>query len=218
MQCSEIFKNVFDSGCGGCLRTCDCGITYFDGYHNGWSWEEGELEDLRQKAIDNPEKYIEVDCTPGTMEIDGREIVFGCTCETAARYESFIDNHSHQLAKYLNMKADELREEANLIEVKQPQYRRLPTLTAVRNYRARCSKCMDKDYDKYLIGQCGRTWENVGWKRSTSDGNYLFCKNCGHEWYSQSMAGWKLQRICAKGIIPITAYNTVIGITKPRHE
>ncbi len=33
-QCSEIFKKVFDSKCCGIVRTCACGITHFDTYHD----------------------------------------------------------------------------------------------------------------------------------------------------------------------------------------
>ena len=36
-QCSELFDKVFDSRCAGCIRTCECGITYFDEY-NVWDW------------------------------------------------------------------------------------------------------------------------------------------------------------------------------------
>lgn len=115
-QCSKLFDEVFDSSCGGCLRTCECGITYFDTY-NIWDWEEGELEELKQKAEDDPEHYVGIDCSVGTLSIDGREIVYGCTCKLAQRYEEFILDHAEQIAEYLNKRAILLKEKAAAIEV-----------------------------------------------------------------------------------------------------
>ena len=116
IQCSELFSEIFSSGCGGCLRTCDCGITYFDGYNN-WDWEVNELENLRQKAKDDPRQYIEQDHSVSTMEIGGAQIVHGCSCGQAQRYETFILNHAVQLADYLNKRASMLKEKAKLIKV-----------------------------------------------------------------------------------------------------
>lgn len=114
-QCSELFSNVFDSSCGGCIRTCECGITYFDGY-NIYDWEEGELEKLQQKAKEDPELYVERGCSIGTLEIGGSQIVYGCSCDLARKYENFILNHAEQLAEYLNRLAVILREKAESIE------------------------------------------------------------------------------------------------------
>ena len=116
-QCSELFNEVFRSGWSGRIRVCDCGITYFDGY-NDCDWEDGELEKLRQKARDKPKLYVEVDCSVSTIEIGPSQLVIDCTCGQAKRYEDFILNHAHQLAKYLNKTAVLLREESALIEVK----------------------------------------------------------------------------------------------------
>lgn len=117
-QCSELFFDVFDSRCGGCLRTCECGITHFDAYNIWDCWEDGQLEDLQQKAKDDPEHYVEHDCAVGTMEIDGIEIVYNCTCDLARKYENFVLNHARQLAEYLNKRAAALREQSLAIEVK----------------------------------------------------------------------------------------------------
>jgi hypothetical protein len=116
-QCSKLFSDIFDSNCGGYLRICECGITYFD-THNIWDWEDGELEALEQKASDDPEHYVGMDCAIGTMSIDGREIVYGCTCKLAQRYEEFILDHAEQIAQYLNKRMMLLREKANSIEVR----------------------------------------------------------------------------------------------------
>ena len=119
-QCSELFSDSFDSRCAGCIRTCECGITYFDEY-NVWDWEEGELEKLQQKAKDDPEHYIGHNYSIGTIEIDGIEIVYGCTCNLARKYEDFILEHAGQIAEYLNKRAVMLREKADSIEVKEQE-------------------------------------------------------------------------------------------------
>jgi len=115
-QCSEIFEKVFDTRGSGCVRKCACGITYFDG--SDWSaFYEGELEELRRKAQETPDKFVEWNQSVGCMEIGGQSIVYGCNCDTAQKYEQFIVNYSEQLAKYLNMRAAALRRKAGMIGV-----------------------------------------------------------------------------------------------------
>lgn len=116
MQCSDRMLKAFDSGCGGCRRTCECGITYFDEV-NIWDWDEGELERLQQKAKDHPDKYIGCNCSLGTLRIGGVDIVYGCSCKLARQYEDFILGHTRQLAQYLNEYAVELKEKAEEIKV-----------------------------------------------------------------------------------------------------
>lgn len=117
-QCSEIFFDSFDSQCSGCVRVCECGITHFDEY-NIPDWEDGELEKMQQKARNDPKHYVGHDCAVSTTEINGIEIVYGCTCDLARKYESFILNYAKQIAGYLNRRAVLLREEAQEIEVKE---------------------------------------------------------------------------------------------------
>lgn len=115
-QCSELFIEVFDSRCGGCVRTCECGITHFDSF-NIYDWEDGELEDLQKKAKETPKKYFEHDCAIGTIGINGIEIVYGCTCDLAKKYETFLISHGALIAEYLNKRAKMLREHADKITV-----------------------------------------------------------------------------------------------------
>ncbi len=115
-QCSELFEKAFASDCGGCVRTCACGITHFDGY-NTWDWKEGELEELQQKAKEMPDEFVEHDGSIGTIEIDNKQIVYDCVCNNARGYEDFILTHATQLAEYLNRRAKMLREKADTIEV-----------------------------------------------------------------------------------------------------
>lgn len=115
-QCSDIFIQAFHSGGGGCLRTCECGRTHFDTY-NTWDWDDGELEELEKKAIENPDKYVESDGSASCIEIDGREIVIGCCCDFARKYEAFIKNNAEQIADYLRLYAAQLRERAEKVDV-----------------------------------------------------------------------------------------------------
>jgi len=116
-QCSELFWETFDSGCGGCVRVCECGITHFDTF-NVYDWEQGELEKYLEKAKEDPEKYREHDCSIGTIEIAGYQIVYGCSCDLAKKFEDFIISHAVQIAKYLNERAKLLKHKAEMIEVK----------------------------------------------------------------------------------------------------
>ena len=117
---SELFENIFMSNTSGCLRTCECGRTYFDGYDGTVDWEDGELEDLQEGARLNPDTCIETDHSITTIEINGKEFVVGCSCKEVDKYENFINQHARQIAEYLNKTADEMEQEAKIIRVKQP--------------------------------------------------------------------------------------------------
>ncbi len=114
---SEAFEHIFDSGSGGILRECDCGVVHYN-EDDAPYFDDGELEKLRKWTKENHLKYVAHDHTIGTMLIDGREFVYDCGCRTAQKYENFIINHDRQLAEYLNQRAKTLRENADNIEVK----------------------------------------------------------------------------------------------------
>jgi len=118
-QCSEIFEKVFDSHGGGCLRICACGRTHFDSSDNGWGWEEGELEKLLAKAKKDPNLFVEHDGTVGCMEVDGKDIVYDCSCNLAERCEEFLIQNATHIAEYLNKRAKKLRETAAKLDVAQ---------------------------------------------------------------------------------------------------
>jgi len=116
-QCSNLFLKVFDSHTGGCVRECSCGRTHFDISDNGWTWGDGELERLKEKASIFPECYIEVDGTVSTMNVGGEEIVEGCKCKKAKEYESFIRDNAVQIKEYLQEWSKALREKADKIDI-----------------------------------------------------------------------------------------------------
>lgn len=108
---SKEFKDAFDDHVSGSVRTCECGITYFDGF-NHWDWNEGELEDLRKKAKADPEKYVEIDCAAGCYQIDGREYVWDCPCNGGYKYQHFLLRHATRILAFLEAHAKRLEEEA----------------------------------------------------------------------------------------------------------
>jgi hypothetical protein len=123
---SDEFKNAFDDHVSGSVRTCECGITYFDGF-NRWDWEEGELEDYRKKAKKEPEKYVEIDCAAGCYQIDGREYVWDCPCNGGFKYQSFLLRHATRILAFLDAHAKRLEEEAK-------ELRPSPALMAVKSF------------------------------------------------------------------------------------
>jgi hypothetical protein len=115
-QCSELFAEVFSSHSGGIVRTCACGITTFN-YMDRSYFDEGELEELEAKQKADPAHYHAIDHTVTTMMIGYDEIVHGCTCDKARRYEAFILGNARCLAEYLRRYAEELRKHAAQVDV-----------------------------------------------------------------------------------------------------
>lgn len=112
-QCSKLFEDTFFSGCSGCVRTCSCGKIYYDTYNES-DWEEGEFE-----ALEKDPNAFPLDYSVSTISIGGEEIVIGCDCDRAERYENFILANKIGIAEYLNKRAETLRCEADNIEINQ---------------------------------------------------------------------------------------------------
>ena len=115
-QCTDLFADVFDSHCGGIIRTCCCGRTFYN-YMDAGCFEPGELAELEEKTKTNPDKYCAVDHTVGTMSFAGNEIVYGCHCDTAKNYERFILAHAERLAEYIRRHSKELQEKSKRVDV-----------------------------------------------------------------------------------------------------
>jgi len=109
-QCSELFECVFHSDCVGSVRRCACGQIFYD--NNNTDWEEGEF-----KKLENSEA-ISCDHSIGTMDIGGEEIVIGCSCDKASRYEKFIITHAIELTKYLNGSSEAIKKYCPLMNTK----------------------------------------------------------------------------------------------------
>jgi hypothetical protein len=112
-----------------CSILCEhCGRVHFVG--NGYGdYEDGELEDLRANALKEPGKYIEHNDYDSIDwgYINGKQIVWGCPCNSARRFESWIWSHRYAIAKYLKLRAEaaaldakfaaEVAEDAGAIEL-----------------------------------------------------------------------------------------------------
>jgi hypothetical protein len=98
-----------------CQILCEfCKRTHFMGELSHGDYEEGELEDLRVKARKKPDKYIEHNDYDSISwgYINGKQIVWGCPCNSARQYEQWIWSHRYVISKYLRLRAQELETEA----------------------------------------------------------------------------------------------------------
>jgi len=105
---SDLFANLVCHGSSNGINCELCGRVHFseEGDH-----EKGELERLREKAKEHPDRFTEdSDFTPwGT--IDGLQAVIDCPCNGLAKYERFIWDHRYLIMKYLKKRIEaELKE------------------------------------------------------------------------------------------------------------
>jgi hypothetical protein len=99
-----------------CSVECEhCERVHFVGTGYG-DYEDGELEDLRTNAQKTPGKYIEHNDYDSIDwgYIDGKQVVWGCPCNSARRYEQWIWGHRYAIAKYLRLRAEDVEMDARL--------------------------------------------------------------------------------------------------------
>jgi len=127
-RASDTFMRAICSHGALCSILCEfCNRVHFVG--NGYGdYEEGELECLRASAAKEPSKYIEHNDYDSIDwgYINGKQIVWGCPCNSARQYEQWIWSHRYAIAKYLKLRAEEAQmdakfaqevaDDANLIE------------------------------------------------------------------------------------------------------
>ncbi|KKN96807.1 hypothetical protein LCGC14_0164510 [marine sediment metagenome] len=109
--------------CGGSLVIlCEhCGRTHFCTTSGAVDYNEGELEELLEKAKKDPDMYRE-DGTYSSIEwgyIGGKQSVMHCPCneEKIAPYEQFIIVHAEQILEYLQSRANKkLRSSQSLMD------------------------------------------------------------------------------------------------------
>ncbi len=97
----EVVGNI--SGGGSLVIDCSCGRTHFASRPGGGDWEEGELEDLRRKAKEKPDSYIE-DPTYDYISwkcINNRPLIPGCPCQWEKKYADFIIGHRELIVLFL---------------------------------------------------------------------------------------------------------------------
>lgn len=101
-----------------CSVLCEfCDRLHFVGAGHG-DYNDGELEDLRANALKNPGEYIEHNDydTIDWGYINGKQIVYGCPCNSARQYEQWIWSHRYLIAKYLRLRAEEIALDAKFAQ------------------------------------------------------------------------------------------------------
>jgi len=93
----EFFYSLrhYGSVCG----VCRCGCTHFASHGTGY--EDGELEQLRAKAKQSPNSFIE---HPNDFvliaHLDDKEFVYNCACRALEHYETMFWKHKEEILKY----------------------------------------------------------------------------------------------------------------------
>ena len=110
MNSFDSFERAFRGDITGCRRRCECGVTYWDSHNTGYTWDDGEVEEL-----ENDPKAKALDYAVGVIEFEGRYYVDGCTCwhERAKRIIGFIEAHAVAIAEFLSLEKERKQQAAN---------------------------------------------------------------------------------------------------------
>lgn len=93
------FADAFGDSTAGCVRTCECGQTFFDMNESDYDWDEGEFQGLMDGDA------IGVDHSVGEISFQGRTFVLNCDCwhEKAEGLMKFLDFNARSIAEYLTL-------------------------------------------------------------------------------------------------------------------
>ena len=98
------------------MNTCGlCGRVHFATGDNHAGYDKGELEDLRQKAKAEPDKYIEDTISSGIScgELrPGGIVVWGCKCRRIEKYQQFILGNRDAIIRFLKAHFDAQKKQA----------------------------------------------------------------------------------------------------------
>ena len=91
-----------------------CNRVHFADPNPESSCASDEILAFRVQATEQPEKYHRHELCDGIAfgEIDGRNFVYGCPCNTVSRYENFIWEHRKFILEYLGKRASIMMGEA----------------------------------------------------------------------------------------------------------
>jgi len=92
--------------CEFCERTHYC-INEYSG-----DYSEGELEELKIKERENPDKYVSHDDLVPWGYLDGKQMVYDCSCNSAGEYEELFWNNRYFIPKYFEKKAKSLNKQS----------------------------------------------------------------------------------------------------------
>lgn len=103
MKTSELFMDVVTANHGSPSIDCQhCKRMHF-------THDAEDVESLRAKEEKEPEKYMEAVNSDSLAwgYLDGKQIVWGCPCDSGHRYEEFIWRHRELIAEYLKRRCAE---------------------------------------------------------------------------------------------------------------
>jgi len=98
----EMFRSAF-GGSGSIRASCACGREYFEPEGD---FDPGELEALKQRASDQPDKVICLDRV-SLVSVDGKQFVDGCACKGHMAYARFIWRNRHPIMEYLKARMEQ---------------------------------------------------------------------------------------------------------------
>jgi hypothetical protein len=77
------------------------------------SFEEGELEELREQAKKEPDRYFEHQCCSIQWGyFNGVQVVYDCPCHKARRFEELIWDNRYAILKFLDTRSERRLEDA----------------------------------------------------------------------------------------------------------
>lgn len=109
---SEVFKRLLHR-VGHLVADCSlCGRVHFATLEEG-VYSEGELEELREKAKKDPEKYIEDPSydTIAAGHLNNEEVVIDCPCNLLRKHEDFIWNNRELIVGYIKNRVQTMKEQ-----------------------------------------------------------------------------------------------------------
>jgi hypothetical protein len=170
--------------CGLCGREC------FEDSKTAGTWEEGELEELRQKAHDYPDKFIAMEYVE-TGVIDGKEVVVNCPCNMLHHSEEWIWKHRHIIARYLAAITKKKAEEAYTEEAEAEELETSVALVDKKLTFLKCVGCGGYFPEELLTAQHGKFFCQRCVKVMVE------CTNC-HQYIDKDEMEFGLCKSCAE--------------------
>jgi len=110
---SEEFWNALISSGRNVIDCTFCGRTHYV-EDPGSDYDEGELKRLNARNKKNPDKVVfhQGDISVSWGNLDGKQAVYGCPCNSVRKYEDFIWDNRYLIANYLTARALKMKKEA----------------------------------------------------------------------------------------------------------
>ena len=112
----EFFK-AFKDCTSGAWMECGCGKFHFDFNYQYDDETHDEIDRLQKQMEESPDAYQSHDGMIKAVVITGIEYVPDCTCRTIEQIQEIIDKNAINIAKYLRLRSQKLKEFADAINV-----------------------------------------------------------------------------------------------------